>query len=71
MMVFTAGYFRKPYDKPEYKEIKPNETAFVFPLENDLNKQSKFQSAELLAQNKIASKRIQITHRWNQTGRYY
>ncbi|MEN9604717.1 MAG: hypothetical protein RJB39_402 [Candidatus Parcubacteria bacterium] len=59
----------KPYDKPEYVEINNNETAFVFPLEGDTKEQAKFQSKEHLQQAKVAAKRIQITHRWNQTAR--
>jgi hypothetical protein len=60
----------KAYDKPEYVEISNNETAFVFPLEGDTKEQEKFHSKEHLQQAKVASKRIQITHRWNQTGRW-
>ena len=31
----ASGCFWKPYDKPEYKEIKPSQTAFLIPLEGD------------------------------------
>lgn len=60
----------KQYDVPEYADIKTSETAFMFKLEGDSGKQVKFDSAEKLAANKVASKRVQITHRWNQTGRW-
>ena len=60
----------RPYDVPEYADVKTSETAFAFKLEGDSNKQAKFDSAEKLAANKVAAKRIQITHRWNQTGRF-
>jgi len=60
----------KPYDVPEYVDVKTSETAFVIKLEGDSSKQAKFDSAEKLASNKVASKRIQVTHRWNQTGRW-
>lgn len=62
----------KPFDKPEYAEIKPNETAYVLRLEGD-NKsdegQVKFGSIEYLDAHKVAAKRIQVTHRWDQQGK--
>ena len=61
---------RKPYDVPEYEEIGPNETAFLVPLEGDTGKQAKFDSAASLEKLKVATKRIRITHRWNQTSRW-
>jgi len=64
------GCMRKPYDVPEYEEIGPNETAFLVPLEGDTGKQAKFDSAASLEKLKVATKRIRITHRWNQTGRW-
>jgi hypothetical protein len=63
----------RAYDTPEYKEIKPNETAFVIPLDID-NKgtgQAKFDSAAYLESKKVAQKRIQITHRWIKEGRLW
>jgi hypothetical protein len=69
LMTLNTGCI-KPYDEPEYVGVKTSETAFVFKLEGDSAKQAKFDSAELLATKKVASKRIQITHRWNQTGRW-
>lgn len=61
---------RRPYDVPEFVEIKPNETAFVIPLEGDTSKQAKFQSQDFVSQCKVANKRIQIPHRWQATGRF-
>ena len=61
---------RKKYDRPEYEEIGSNETAFLVPLEGDSGKQAKFDSAASLEKLKVATKRIRITHRWNQTGRW-
>jgi hypothetical protein len=59
----------KPYDTPEYIEIKPNETAFLVPLEGQSNAgQAKFMSIEFLDAAKVATKRVQIPHRWSQTG---
>jgi regulator of protease activity HflC (stomatin/prohibitin superfamily) len=59
----------KSYDTPEYVEVDTAETAFVVSLEGDSANQAKFQSEKMLEQMKVADKRIQITHRWNQTGR--
>ena len=66
----VLGGCRRPYEVPEYKEVGPSETAFVIPLEGDVSNQAKFDSAEQVAKYKVAAKRIQITHRWNQTGRW-
>lgn len=65
-LITSAGCRR--FDKPEYQEISTSETAFLIKLEGKDN-QTKFDSAEKFAANKVAAKRIQITHRWNQTGR--
>jgi hypothetical protein len=58
----------RPYDVPEYEEIANNETAFLLPLEGDTTQQKAFASEEFLEKNKVAGKRVQITHRWNATG---
>lgn len=60
---------RRPFDKPEYEEVRNNETAFVIPLEGETSGQAKFNSAEFLKEKQVAEKRIRIPHRWNQTGR--
>ena len=60
---------RKPYDKPEFVKISPSQTAFLIPLVGDSTTQSAFESEELLAQHKVATKEIQIPHRWVQMGR--
>jgi hypothetical protein len=65
--LLTVRWFR-PYDRPEYVEIDTSESAFLIPLEGDTTNQSSFQSVQFLDQKKVAAKRIQITHRWNQTG---
>jgi len=59
----------KPYDKPEYVEIDTSDTGFLIPLEGDSAKQARFESVDYLQERKVAAKRIQITHRWNQEGR--
>lgn len=60
---------RKPYDKPEFVTIEPSQTAFLIPLVGDSTTQSAFESEELLLDHKVATKEIQIPHRWVQTGR--
>lgn len=60
----------KPYDKPEFVEIDTSDTGFLIPLEGDATAQQKFQSEDYLAQRKVATKRVQITHRWLQEGRF-
>lgn len=62
--------FRKPYDKPELVTISASQTAFLIPLTGDSTDQASFQSEELLAQAKVATKQVQIPHRWLQTGRH-
>jgi hypothetical protein len=60
---------RKPYDKPEFVTIEASQTAFLIPLVGDSTTQSAFDSEELLLDHKVATKEIQIPHRWVQTGR--
>ena len=59
----------KPYDKPEFVTIEPSQTAFLVPLIGDSSNQASFESEEMLLQAKVATKEIQIPHRWVQTGR--
>lgn len=61
----------QPYDVPEFVDIEPNETGFLIPLEGETSKQMKFESAAHVEKLKIATKRVQITHRWVTTGRYW
>lgn len=68
--LIVLGGCRK-YEVPEYETVDTNETAYVVPLEGDTSKQVAFQSAEQLESHKVAAKRIQIPHRWNQTGRLW
>lgn len=60
----------KPYDTPEFYTIEASQTAFLIPLVGDTTSQASFESEELLAQAKVATKEIQIPHRWVQTGRF-
>jgi len=59
----------KSYDKPEYVEIDTSETGFLIPLEGDSTAQARFESVDYLQARKVAAKRVQLTHRWNQEGR--
>jgi regulator of protease activity HflC (stomatin/prohibitin superfamily) len=58
----------RPYDVPEFIEVDSSESAFLIPLEGDTGNQAAFQSVKFLEEKKIATKRVQITHRWQQTG---
>lgn len=65
------GSCRKPFQEPVYAEVKNNETAFVIPLEGETKSQAKLNSSEFYEAHKVATKRIQIPTRWNQTGRWH
>ena len=67
--LYTARQILRPYDVPEFTEIDTSESAFLIPLDGDASKQAAFPSAELLDQRKVAVKRVQIPHRWQETGR--
>jgi hypothetical protein len=54
------------------KEIKPNETAYLVPLEGDTkNNQGKFMSVDYLEKSKVAMKRVNIPTRKQVTGRMW
>lgn len=70
--IFAAlllGGCMKAYDRPEYVEVDTSETGFLIPLEGDSTLQARFESVEYLQERKVAAKRVQLTHRWNQEGR--
>lgn len=70
MVVSTTGCgLIKPFDKPELVTIEASQTAFLIPLVGDTTDQASFQSEELLSQAMVATKEIQIPHRWVKTGR--
>ena len=71
VMVMTLAGCRKPYDKPEFVTIEASQTAFLIPLIGDTSDQGAFESEELLLEAKVATKEIQIPHRWVQTGRQH
>jgi hypothetical protein len=72
-VVMFTGCVR-PYDKPEYVEIGPNETAFVIPMFTDENVKTEDQvhlnDVEFYQKNMVSSKLIQIPHKWIKTGRF-
>ena len=70
VMICTLTACRKPYDKPEFATIEPSQTAFLIHLVGDTGEQGAFESEELLNEKKVATKEVQIPHRWVQTGRY-
>lgn len=72
MLSFTGCI--RPYDKPEYVEVGPNETAFVIPMFTDDNVKTEDQvhlneNVEFYQKNMVSSKLIQIPHKWIKTGR--
>ena len=74
MAVMFTGCVR-PYDKPEYVEIGPNETAFVIPMFTDDGVKTEDQvhlneNVEFYQKNMVSSKLIQIPHKWIKTGRF-
>lgn len=71
IMVAVLGFTgcRKPYDTPEFVTITPSQTAFLIPLIGDTGSQGAFESEKLLEEVKVATKEVQIPHRWVQTGR--
>lgn len=72
-MVAVAGLTGgcvKPYDRPEFVTIDTAETGFLIPLEGNGKQQDKFESEDYLRELKVAAKRVQVPHRWQQTGRF-
>lgn len=70
LMALTLAGCMKPFDKPEFAEIKPNETAYLVAMEGDTQvNQAKFASEAYLESVKVATKRVQITHKPVQVGR--
>lgn len=60
-----------PYKGEKFVEVQNNETAFVIPLEGNLDKQQKLKSLEALKSYQVAVKRINIPRRWRKTGRMW
>lgn len=69
-LIFGATGCRKPVDVPEFVEVGTSETAFMVPLEGSTSDQKKLDSEESYKALQVSTKRLQIPHRWQQTGRY-
>ncbi len=69
IFLMTWIFIIPPYNVPKFETIENNETGFVVPLNADTNSQMRFESAEYLADKKVAAKRVQIPRLWIQTGR--
>lgn len=67
--LIAFNMFRKPYDKPEIKTIKSNETAFLVSVTGNTDKQKKFDSEADMMQELVREKDVKIPHYWLQTGR--
>lgn len=68
LLALIAAICIRPYDVPEFVEVDSSESAFLIPLEGDAADQAAFQSVKYLEEKKVATKRVQIPHRWRQTG---
>lgn len=69
LAILAVAGCRKPYMAPIFVEIQPHETAFVVPLEGQTSAQAEFGSLELLEEQMVATKRVEIAQTWVQTGR--
>lgn len=69
LVLIVLGVAVRPYDRPEYVVIEPSQTAFLIPLEGKTSDQARFESESMVEQSKVASKRVQVPHRWIQLGR--
>lgn len=66
----TLASCMKPVRVDPIKEIEPNETAFVIPLELGTENQEKLESVDFLQKNQVAAKRIVIPQRERKVGRF-
>jgi hypothetical protein len=58
----------RPYEPQVFEVVENSETAYVIPLDSDSGDQISFDSEEYLESRKVATKRIQVPHRWVKTG---
>jgi regulator of protease activity HflC (stomatin/prohibitin superfamily) len=70
LLFLGVGCDRQPFDKPEFKDVKPNETAFLIPTLTESKEQAKFASESFLKENLVAGKRVPIPHQWVKDGRW-
>ena len=72
ILIFILSSCIPPAKVPKYVEIRPNETAFLIPLEGKTKEaQIKFDSIEYLEKRKVAAKRIYLPLVKIKTGRWY
>lgn len=69
IVAMSATGCMKPYDKPEFVEVQPNETAVVIPLEGETSAQGKTPNADFYSKNLNYAKRIPVPHKWVKEGR--
>lgn len=59
----------KPYQKPIMETIETHESGFLVPLLGNTQDQGQFGSEEILKENMVATKMVEIPTKWLQTGR--
>ncbi|MDP4181173.1 MAG: SPFH domain-containing protein [Bacillota bacterium] len=69
VVIIVAVSGCRPYDKPEIVTVESSQTAFLIPLDGKTSDQKEFMSEAFLQNAKVATKQIQIPHRWLQEGR--
>lgn len=70
--VLTAGSMTscvKPFQEKIYESIETHESGFLIPLLGDTTEQGQFESEEILKQNMVATKMVEIPTTWLQKGR--
>lgn len=58
----------KPYQPVVLETVDTSETAFLLPLIGEVEQQDAFKSEQYLEKNLVATKQVQIPHRWVQLG---
>ncbi len=58
----------RPFDKPEFVTIKPDETGFFIHLDEDTGNQKQWYTSQFLKDKKVATRRVQIRHKWISDG---
>lgn len=71
VLVMGSATACRQFDKPKFVTIEASQTAFLIPLVGDTEDQASFESEKLLAKAKVATKEVQIPHRWVKTGRSF
>ena len=70
-MSLTWGCVRRPFPKPHYEEIRPNQTCYLIKLTGDTKTgQAKMDSASYAESDRVQVKRIEIPLVWSQEGRW-